>query len=221
MGTLVSLALTAGWAAFTHDVLSVVQLDGVPGMGTLLGALGVLVTLAGDVVIFFVVLVRLPHADVPRRVGLRGAILAAVGFEILKIVGTYTIAASAGSATAGPFAGLLAVLVWIQLVSRYLLFCAAWTAERPQPSNVVPEPDVATQGDAAACAIVTAPAVARAAPLSPAAVGAGLAGAGAVAGAAVGAAIATAVLRRRTLLIPCRRVRHGSRAAGSPQPPAW
>ena len=55
-------------------------------------------------------------------------ILAAVGFEVLKIVGTYTIAHTAQSPTAGPFAGVLAVLIWIQLVSRFLLFCCAWMA---------------------------------------------------------------------------------------------
>ena len=41
---------------------------------------------------FFFVLVRLPVVDVPARIGIRGALLAAVGFEILKIVGTYTVA---------------------------------------------------------------------------------------------------------------------------------
>ena len=90
---------------------------------------------------FFFVLVRLPQVDVPLRIGLRGALLAAVGFEILKIVGTYTIAASASSATAGPFAGLLAVLIWIQLVTRWMLFCAAWTAEMTN-SLVLPEASV-------------------------------------------------------------------------------
>ena len=64
----------------------------------------------------------------PFLVAIKGALLAAVGFEILKVVGTYTIAKSAKSPTLGPFAGLLAVLIWIQLVARLLLFCAALTA---------------------------------------------------------------------------------------------
>jgi membrane protein len=72
--------------------------------------------------------VRLPQVEVDARIGLRAAIIAAVGFEILKVVGTYTIAASAHSPTAGPFAGILAVLIWIQLVCRFMLFCVAWTA---------------------------------------------------------------------------------------------
>jgi membrane protein len=176
---LVSLGITAAWAAFSHEILSSLGLGNVPGMGTLLGVIGIAVALAADAVMFFFVLTRLPEAEVHVRVGIRGASLAAVGFEILKIVGTYTVAASAQSATAGPFAGLLAVLVWIQLVTRWLLFCVAWTAELTNPLTfaegslpVVREQDEPTAG-------------VESAPLSPAAVGAALVGAGAVAGAAV------------------------------------
>ena len=174
LGALVSLGLTAAWSAFAPDILRWVGLDHVPGMGTLLGFAGVVVAGVGDVVIFFLVLTRLPRAEVSSKIALRGAILAAVGFEILKIVGTYTVALSAGSATAGPFAGLLAVLIWVQLVARWVLFCTAWTAELSlrrtklapalPPVAMPPEPPPA---------------------ISPAAVGAGLVGAGAVAGAAV------------------------------------
>jgi membrane protein len=157
-------------------------------MGTLLGAIGILVAITADAVLLFLVLVRLPRADVPPRVGIQGALLAAVGFEVLKIVGTVTIALSAKSATAGPFAGLLAVLIWIQLVTRWMLFCAAWTAETtlahrspPAPVPVQPTspPPAGTDGA-----------------LSPAAVGAGLVGAGAVAGAAVTACTLLRTRRR-------------------------
>jgi membrane protein len=67
-------------------------------------------------------LVRLPGVDVPGRVALKGALVVSVGFEILKIVGAYTIKRSAASPTAGPFASIVAVLIWIQLVARWMLF---------------------------------------------------------------------------------------------------
>jgi membrane protein len=186
LGALVSLGLTALWSALSHDVLGWLGLDNVPGMGTLLGFAGIVVTLVADSVIFFLLLTRLPRADVPSRTGLRGAVLAALGFEILKIAGTYTIAATAGSPTAGPFAGLLAVLIWLQLVARWTLFCAAWTAERTLRRPAAPAPALPPVAD-------TAP-VEPAAALSPATVGVGLVGAGAVAGAVVTAY----VMRRNT-----------------------
>lgn len=173
VGVLISLGLTAGWAAFSHVVLSTVGLDNVPGMGTVLGIIGILVTLVGDAVIFYWVLVRVPHAPVSRRVGVQGAVVAAVGFGVLKIAGTYTIAASAQSPTAGPFAGVIAVLIWFQLVTRWMLLCAAWMAELTVTEPVPVPPPQPTE--AAADEPV----------LSPLAVGAGLVGTGAVAGAAL------------------------------------
>ncbi|MCW2497961.1 YhjD/YihY/BrkB family envelope integrity protein [Jatrophihabitans sp.] len=180
LGILVSVGLTVLGTALTDQILSGLGLDHLPGAGVLVRILGLLLAVVGDVVIFFWMLVRLPQEEVDARIGLKAALLAAVGFEILKVAATYTIAASAGSPTAGPFASLLAVLIWIQLVSRFLLYCVALTsvlkadvpAAAPVPAAVVtPRPLVAPDDEP---------------PLSPAAVGVGLVGAGAVAGAAAG-----------------------------------
>ncbi len=75
---------------------------------------GIALSVLGDVIIFWWVLVQMPRLEVSRAVALRGVILAAVGFEVLKLIGTYTIAKSSHSPTLGPFAGLLAVLIWIR-----------------------------------------------------------------------------------------------------------
>ncbi|MEP7020410.1 MAG: YhjD/YihY/BrkB family envelope integrity protein, partial [Pseudonocardiales bacterium] len=113
LGILLSLGLTVVGTSLTDQLLSAVNLDHVAGVHYLVKILGLALAVAGDVLIFWWLLVRLPDVPVPRRVGLQGALLAAVGFEILKIVGTFTIAKTAHSPTAGPFAGLLAVLIWI------------------------------------------------------------------------------------------------------------
>jgi membrane protein len=128
LGVLVSLGLTVIGTALTDQILRAADLDHVAGVHWLVTVLGVALAVVGDVLIFWWLLVRLPGVPVPRRVGLQGALLAAVGLEVLKIAGTFTIAKTAHSPTAGPFAGLVAVLIWIQLVARFMLFCAAWTA---------------------------------------------------------------------------------------------
>jgi membrane protein len=126
IGLLVSLGITAVGTSLTHQILNALNLDHVAGITILVKVLGVVLSVAGDFVIFWWLMVRLPLITVPTRVAVKGALMAAVGFEVLKIVGTYTIAHTAQSPTAGPFAGLLAVLIWIQLVARFLLFCTAW-----------------------------------------------------------------------------------------------
>jgi membrane protein len=127
-GVLVSLGLTVVGTSLTDQIVSGLGLAHLAGIHYLVKVVGLALAVLGDLLIFLWVLVRLPGARVPARIGLRGALLASVGFEILKIVGTFTIAHTAQSPTAGPFAGLIAVLVWVQLVARWTLFCTAWTA---------------------------------------------------------------------------------------------
>ncbi len=185
VGMVISLGLTVVGTSLTDQILRALALDGLPGSTLLLKLLGIVLALAGDMIIFWWLLVRLPAVEVPARIAVKGALLAAVGFEVLKIVGTYTIAHTAGSPTAGPFAGIIAVLVWIQLVARFMLFACAWTATltaevRAAPGEAVPvferaQPETAPDG------------------VRPLTVGAGLVGAGAV----IGAAAALAVVRPR------------------------
>jgi len=192
VGSLVSLGLTAVGTALTDQILRALSLDHLPGATLLLKLLGIALALAGDTLIFWWLLVRLPAVEVPERIAWRGALLAATGFEVLKIVGTYTIAHTANSATAGPFAGIVAVLVWIQLVARFLLFACAWTATLTAEARIaaanqapVDEPAVMVEASRPASA------------MSPAAVGAGLVGAGAVVGAAATLAATRSGARHR------------------------
>ena len=183
IGLLVSLALTAIGTSLTDQILSAVGLGDLPGAHAVLKVLGIAIAAAADSVMFWWVLVRLPQAAVPTRIAVKGAILASVGFEVLKIVGTFTIAHTAHSPTAGPFAGLLAVLIWIQLVARYMLFACAWMATLLADHNGAERARASAEPPPAAVEQVDGP--------SPAAVGATLVGAGAIAGAA-----ATWALRR-------------------------
>ena len=104
LGALLSLAFTASATSVTDQLLRWVGLDNLPGAGTATTILGLGIAILGDMIIFGWLLVRLPRATVPRRVAIRSALLAAVGFEALKIIGSYTIAATSHSVAAGPFA---------------------------------------------------------------------------------------------------------------------
>ncbi|MEO8889207.1 MAG: YhjD/YihY/BrkB family envelope integrity protein, partial [Jatrophihabitantaceae bacterium] len=175
LGIVISLGLTVVGTASTDQILRVLSLDHIAGIHYLAQVLGLAVAVVGDFLIFSWLLVRLPVADVPARVALKGAVFASIGFEVLKIVGTVTIAKSAGSHTAGPFASLLAVLIWIQLVARFMLFCAAWMAVLTDEQAVpAPVPVAAASSDERE----------PSEPMNSAALGVALVGAGALAGAA-------------------------------------
>jgi membrane protein len=208
LGIVLSLALTSGVTAAIHALVKALHLDGIPGMGTLIGGLAILLALAADTLLFMWLFTRLPRRPVRYRTVLRGALFAAVGYEILKVVGTTYIANVTSNPTYGAFAGAVGLLVWIDLVSRFLLLAAAWTATGKQPADVddacgpePPEEGFAVPVDEKPASGVVGPAPAGAAddsrqPARPAAVAGALVGTGA----ALGAGALTAgrrYLRRR------------------------
>jgi membrane protein len=178
VGVVVSISLTVVGTSLTDQILTALSLDDLPGATLVLKLLGIALAVAGDTIICWWLLVRLPAVEVPERIAWRGALLAAAGFEVLKIAGTYTVAHTAQSPTAGPFAGIIAVLIWIQLVARWVLFACSWTAtltvEAAQAgANRRPVVAPGPQADPPPADEV-----------SPVVVGVALVGAGAVAGAA-------------------------------------
>jgi membrane protein len=137
LGILVSLSLTAGGTAVAGKLIEMAGLQGTPGLGTALGAVTILLAIATDTLVFAWLFVRLPRRPVRLRSVARGALFAAVGYEVLKLGATFYLARTTASGAYGTFAGVVGLLIWIDLVSRFLLFSAAWTATAPQP----PAPD--------------------------------------------------------------------------------
>ena len=128
---LVSIALTGGATTATAWVLRVLGLDEVPGIFLLTTVVGIALALVGDTAIFLWLLKVVTHTRVDVRSILPGALFGAVGFEVLKVLGSLYLAVISGSVTASTFGGAVGILVWINLVSRYALFTTAWTAFLP------------------------------------------------------------------------------------------
>ena len=128
---LLSVGLTAGATTATSWVLQFLGLDEAPGVALLTTVVGIVLALAGDTVIFLWLLKVVAHTPVDLRTLLPGALFGAVGFEILKVLGSLYLALISGSVTASTLGGAVGLLVWINLVARYALFTAAWTAFLP------------------------------------------------------------------------------------------
>ncbi|HEX3613463.1 MAG TPA: YhjD/YihY/BrkB family envelope integrity protein [Sporichthyaceae bacterium] len=97
-------------------------------------ALGIAVL--GSTALFAVMFVGMSGTHIPRRELRRGALLAAVGYEVLKIFATLLLGHTVRNPVYATFSVAVGLLVWINLVTRMTLFAAAWTATYP--------PDVAS-----------------------------------------------------------------------------
>jgi membrane protein len=168
LSIVISLALTAGGTAAAGALVRWLGLDGTFGVGTAVRILGIVLAVAADTLVFAWLFVRLPRQPIRYRPVLKGALFTAVGYEILKIVGTVYLARLGNNGVYGPFATFIVLLVWIDLVSRFLLFGAAWTAT----STGIPTDNACADGDMnAGGSTVDEPARAGSAVLAPGAAG--------------------------------------------------
>ena len=135
---LLSIAVTSLTGAFSGFALELVGLDESPVATAVTWVLGLALGLLSSTAIFLFLFWRLPKVQSPFRRVLKGAVLAAVLFEVLKRVGALYIERTTENPLYGSFAVIVGLLVWINIVSRMLLVCAAWTVTAPYDSDVEP-----------------------------------------------------------------------------------
>ncbi|MEU9447476.1 YihY/virulence factor BrkB family protein [Streptomyces sp. NPDC048277] len=123
------------------------------GWGTLLLRIAAFtVAVTADFLLLLYVLTLLPGVEPPRRRLLVGALIGAVGFELLKLLLSGYIQGVATKSMYGAFGVPVALLLWINFTARLVLFCAAWTAEESGreafrgESVGAPDPAVANGG---------------------------------------------------------------------------
>lgn len=134
--TVVTAGLSSAATSAARFVLDRAHVDG----GTDLALRGV-VLLAAFVVdaVTIALLVRVAaKVRTPWAQRWRGALLGALGWGVLRVAGTTLIGAWDNPLVAS-FAGLVTLLVWINLAVRWCLFTAAWTADPPSPGTVQQE----------------------------------------------------------------------------------
>ncbi|HWU23070.1 MAG TPA: YihY/virulence factor BrkB family protein [Nocardioides sp.] len=107
-------------------------------LGWVVTVLAVVVGVAAGTLMFFLMFVLLAHPRLPRRAVAKGALLAAVGFEVLKQASTLLLASTKGQPAFQAFGIALILLVWINYFSQVTLYAAAWA----QTSRTRPAPDL-------------------------------------------------------------------------------
>ena len=126
---LFAVAVTGIVAGFSEDVLDAL------GVGTELGWLVKLLTiglgLAANSLLFFLMYRLLAAPDMPMRAMWSGALLGAVGFEILKQLSGLLLQMTKGQPAFQAFGIALILVVWINYFSRVILYSAAWAWTHP------------------------------------------------------------------------------------------
>jgi membrane protein len=134
----VSFALTALGTGFTEAVLWALGVPDEEWARVLLRALGVVLGLAANWLIFAWAITRLPRMEFRVRSVARAALLGAVGFEALKQGGAIYLDAITGSPSGAVFGSLLGLLLFGYLIARLVLLVTAWAATARGNQVIVP-----------------------------------------------------------------------------------
>lgn len=138
---LVSFVLAAAGSGLGEKLLELADLQGQPWTA-LLRATSILLSLAANMLVFLWVIARLPREKVALRSAVKGAAIASAGFVLLQQLATFYLGGLSDKPSFAVFGPVLGLLVFANLVSRFLLFVTAWTATAKENQSSVIAPPV-------------------------------------------------------------------------------
>jgi membrane protein len=146
---LATLALSAlADAAPMGTVLGWLGIHNAPVLDAVLRGVSILVSVLLSWLVFSWMIARLPREPVSFASSIRAALIAAIGFELFKLVASIylkSVLRSPAGATFGPVVGLM---VFVYITARLLLFATAWAATSTESlaaaPTKLPEPAVIT-----------------------------------------------------------------------------
>jgi membrane protein len=127
---LLSVAVSGVVTAISGDILGWLGLD--VALQPLLTVLAIAVGLAANSLLFFAIFKILAEHDTPNRSLWSGALLGAIGFEVLKQAATFLIGATKGQPAFAVFGIALVLLIWINYFSRVVMYAASWAHTSPE-----------------------------------------------------------------------------------------
>ncbi len=130
---LVAVAFTGLIRTFSVNVLDWIGLD--EGFGWLIVLLTLVLGLAANTVLFFSMFHLAPQKDTPKGALWAGALLGAVGFEILKQASALLLQATQGQPAFQAFGIALILVVWIHYTSMVILYDASYAHVRATPAD--------------------------------------------------------------------------------------
>jgi membrane protein len=135
-----SVVITGATTAATGYVIGLLHLSNSTGASVFTQLLAYVLSGLADTLLFVYMFTRLPKVSQPFRKVLKSAVFGAVGFEIIKFAGAFYVArtTSKGQATYGAFAVVVGLLLFLNLVSRWILLTAAFAVTKPYDSDALP-----------------------------------------------------------------------------------
>ncbi|MFP9228673.1 inner membrane protein YhjD [Pectobacterium cacticida] len=125
---IVTLFLTSVAGTAQHRIVTALGLEGIEWLRPALTLIALSISIFANYLLFLWIFFVLPRHKPKRKALLRGTLLAAVGFEIIKFAMTVSLPKLASSPSGAAFGSVIGLMAFFYFFARLTLFCAAWIA---------------------------------------------------------------------------------------------
>lgn len=142
----VAFGITAiGASGLTVKLLELVGLGDVPGISYITWIVAVVVGVLANFLVFVWLIFSLPRTKVPKKPGIQAALLGAIGFEVVKQLGSLLASNALSNPAGAAFGPIIGIMVVLYLIWRILMYCSAWAATSEESLRMadVPAPEPA------------------------------------------------------------------------------
>jgi membrane protein len=146
----VTIALTVlGNSDLMKRVLEWLGLQDAPGVSLVLRVVSLFVSVLISWLLFIWIIARLPRESVSFHSSVRAGLIAAVGFEVFKQIGSIYLQSVVHGPAGATFGPVLGLMVFAYITARLILFATAWAAtstenltaapvDAPAPAQITP-----------------------------------------------------------------------------------
>lgn len=125
---IITITLTSVAGSAQRIIVHTLGLDGIEWLSPVWTTIGLTISISANYLLFLWILWILPRHQ-PKRISLiKGTLIAAIGFEILKSVMTWMLPRIASSPSGAAFGSVIGLMAFFYFFARLTLFCAAWIA---------------------------------------------------------------------------------------------
>lgn len=141
-GMLVAIILTLIITSISGSaqslIISFLHLEAIEWLRPTWHLVGLAISIFANYLLFFWIFWRLPYHRPPKKALIRGTMIAAVGFEVIKMIMTYSLPKLVSSPSGAAFGSVLGLMAFFYFFARLTLLCAAWigTAEYPEDQKM-------------------------------------------------------------------------------------
>lgn len=135
LALIIALFLTSLAGSAQIAIVHFLELDHIEWLRPVMTIIALLISIISNYLLYLWIFWILPRHTPHKKALFLGTLLAAIGFEIIKFIMTFTLPKLASSPSGAAFGSVLGLMAFFYFFARLTLFCAAWIATAQYHDN--------------------------------------------------------------------------------------